>query len=131
MGQSTWDGLSEEARLAYMSLDGRCITKKITEYKYEICFFRGAKQDHTSVGSWRHWEGPHVALFDGGQWCPGGPDRSLRVRFLCGAAEEIVDVYEPSRCAYEASLTHPAACDDGEERALNRWHEPRRPSEEL
>ena len=32
----------------------------------------------------------------------GSEERSLRVKFQCGA-EELLDVYEPSRCSYEAN----------------------------
>lgn len=104
--------LVDEESLAYAGLDDRCITKKIGEYKYELCFFKSAKQDSISVGRWRHWESPGVAIFDGGQYCPGGPERSLRVIFQCGPKEELEEVTEPSRCAYQAKLSHPAACTD-------------------
>eukprot|EP00913_Durusdinium_trenchii_P026129 g24512.t1 len=36
-------------------------------------------------------------------------ERSLTVKFHCGA-EELLDVTEPSRCAYEAQMKHPASC---------------------
>jgi len=105
------DNLGEDqGRLAYSALDGKCLSMKFEEYKYEACFFKDAKQDSTSVGNWKHWESTHVGIFDGGQYCHGGPDRSLRVKFQCGPDEEILEVSEPSRCAYEAKISHPAAC---------------------
>jgi len=102
--------LDDEDELAYSGLEDRCISKTIGEYKYEICFFEEAKQDSTSVGNWKRWESSGVAIFDDGQYCPGGPARSLRVVFECGPGEELIDVSEPSRCTYQASITHPAAC---------------------
>jgi len=100
----------DDDSLAYSSLNDRCISKKLDEYQYEFCFFKKAKQDSISIGDWKRWEAPGVAVFDDGRHCPGGPSRSLRVRFLCGSKEEIGEVTEPSRCTYEATMTHPGAC---------------------
>merc|ERR1712130_467496 len=102
----------DEDLLAYSSLGGQCLNKKIAEYNYEICFFKSAKQDSTRVGNWKMWTAPHVGLFSGGQTCPGGPARSLKVNFGCGKKFEIEDITEPSRCTYEAKMTHPAACSE-------------------
>eukprot|EP00434_Breviolum_minutum_P001624 symbB.v1.2.001433.t1/scaffold58.1/size370606/2 len=102
----------DEQELAFSGLTDRCIEKSIGEYKYKICFFKDAKQDSISIGNWKGWSsssGTPVGTFDGGQYCPGGPERSLTVKFRCGN-EELLDVTEPSRCAYEAQLKHPAAC---------------------
>lgn len=99
-----------DEQLAFSALEGQCITKKLAEYKYEVCFFNKAKQDSVSIGDWERWEGSNVALFDNGQYCPGGPSRSLRIHFECGDKEEILDVTEPSRCTYKASMSHPGAC---------------------
>jgi len=82
------------------------------------------------MGTWKKWEAPGVGLFDHGQWCPGGPDRSLRVRFECGPKEELLDVTEPSRCTYAASLTHPAACTEAMLEAL-KSKTVRMPTDEL
>ncbi|CAE7324459.1 PSL4 [Symbiodinium sp. CCMP2456] len=121
---------TEEWELPYSGLDGRCIEKSIGEYKYKICFFDDAKQDSTSVGRWKGWEAPGLATFDAGQYCPGGPERSLKVKFQCGSKEELLDVSEPSRCTYEAQLKHPAACTAELLRALEAAG-PRRPLDEL
>jgi len=117
-----------EDLLAYSSLDGKCISKQVAEYNYEACFYKSAKQGHMSIGTWKHWEKPHIALFDDGTTCPGGPARSLRVKMRCGSSEEIVDVAEPSRCTYEAIMTHPAACSDARlDAAVNVSRGPRIP----
>jgi len=119
-----------EDLLAYSGLDSRCITKKLAEYKYEVCFFSTAKQDSTSIGRWKGWEAPGVGLFEGGQYCPGGPERSLKVRFTCGPNEDIVDLGEPSRCTYEATLVHPGACSEDLLKAFENPG-PRMPTDEL
>jgi len=108
----TATGDDNDDLLAYSSLSGKCISKQVAEYNYEACFFSNAKQGHVSLGTWKLWEEPHVGLFDDGSVCPGGPKRSLRVKMRCGRDEEIIDVAEPSRCTYEAIMTHPAACSD-------------------
>jgi len=105
-------GAEDDESLAYAGMDDKCVTKKIGEYNYDICFFKNAKQDSVSVGRWKHWESPGVAIFDGGQYCPGGPERSLRVLFQCGPKEQLEEVTEPSRCTYQAKLSHPAACTE-------------------
>jgi len=104
------DSDDSDHNLAYDNLDGKCLTKKLDQYKYEACFYKTAKQDSTSIGTWKHWESTHVGFFDDGQDCPGGLPRTLRVRFGCGSTEEILEISEPSRCTYEAKATHPAAC---------------------
>eukprot|EP00927_Polykrikos_kofoidii_P026430 TRINITY_DN23519_c1_g8_i1.p1 TRINITY_DN23519_c1_g8~~TRINITY_DN23519_c1_g8_i1.p1 ORF type:complete len:566 (-),score=127.90 TRINITY_DN23519_c1_g8_i1:276-1973(-) len=121
----------DENTLAYSSLDGRCITQSFGEYKYEVCFFSEAKQDSTSLGKWKRWETSDVGLFDGGSSCPGGPQRTLRVRFECGTGEELVRISEPSRCTYEASMMHPGACTQEAMLALEKARGPRMPTDEL
>eukprot|EP00929_Paragymnodinium_shiwhaense_P087508 TRINITY_DN47670_c0_g1_i1.p1 TRINITY_DN47670_c0_g1~~TRINITY_DN47670_c0_g1_i1.p1 ORF type:complete len:550 (-),score=215.06 TRINITY_DN47670_c0_g1_i1:15-1664(-) len=116
--------------LAFASLDGKCLSKTLGEYTYEVCFFKQAKQTSTSVGRWKKWESSRVALFDGGAWCPGGPERSLRVKFQCGHREDILDITEPSRCTYEATATHPGACSEEALQDLEKARGPRRPRDE-
>lgn len=119
-----------EDLLAFLALDKRCISMKDTQYKWELCFFEKAKQDHTSLGQWDKWERPGVGVFANGEECWGGPQRSLRVLFHCGQKEEMYDVSEPSRCSYEAHVRHPAACTEGVLQAV--WPKgPRMPHEEL
>ena len=51
------------------------------------------------------------------------------MRFLCGA-EELLELSEPSRCAYAAVMKHPAACTEALLEALER-RQVRRPTDEL
>ena len=45
---------------------------------------------------------------------PKAPARSLRVRILCGEEEQLYGGSEPSTCVYDAYLTTPAVCTEGE-----------------
>jgi len=95
---------------AYAGLEGKCVKKHVTQYTYEVCFFKDAKQDTVSLGTFKNWESADIAFFDGGRTCHGGIQRNLRVKFLCGLNEELVDVYEPNSCSYEATMHHVGAC---------------------
>lgn len=118
----------DDEHLAYSVLKDTCLSVKAAEYKYEVCFFKDAHQDSTSLGRWKDWVGPHEALFDDGQWCPGGPARQIRVKFACGAWESLEAIEEPSRCQYIARALHPGACVPQEPGADNR---PQMPMDEL
>merc|ERR1712083_204575 len=94
---------ADEDQLIREALDGQCISKQLAEYKYEICFFKDAKQNSVSIGKWKKWENAFTGIFDDGAMCPGGIARSLRVNIRCGTSEIIEDLTEPGRCAYEAT----------------------------
>ncbi|CAK9106577.1 unnamed protein product, partial [Durusdinium trenchii] len=109
---------------AYKALQ-KCGESTVGEYSYKICPFEDAKQGHVSLGRWKGWamDNPHTGLFEGGERCFSGIVRSLRVTFECGEDYAIESVKEPSQCVYEATMTHPAACDPkafeiGEDRVL-------------
>ena len=51
-----------------------------------------------------------VGQFSGGEGCPGGVRRSLRVGFECAEEEALGRVDEPDPCGYSVSLATPAAC---------------------
>lgn len=100
----------EFAAIAYKCLDGQ-----FDKYTYSVCLYEKAAQKEgvasTSLGSWSGWQdGFGKAMFDNGQNCWQGPNRSLKVSLECGAADEVLKVEEPSRCEYTAVLKTPAAC---------------------
>merc|ERR1712232_725504 len=106
--------LLSEDRLQFGSLVGSSLESKIGEFTYKFKFFKEAMQDSTKLGVWKGWAGRILGQFENGTRCWGGPDRSLNIKFECGLEEAIVDVTEPSRCVYEATVMHPGACDSGE-----------------
>merc|ERR1712113_979746 len=105
----TWKALDEE-HLGFFSLAGRCPSKWDGQYTYKICFFDSAMQGSVLLGSWKGWTGPKEALFTDGNECPGGLARQCMVEFQCGESVEVLDIMEPSRCYYKATVSHPGAC---------------------
>merc|ERR1712060_587469 len=94
----------------YFSLDDRCVEKHLGEYLYKICFFKNVKQNHFNLGNYKGFEKNEVMSFTDGENCPGGPHRSMTVHFVCGVEQDILSVLEPSRCTYEAHVSHPIGC---------------------
>jgi len=115
--QKKIEAMSDD-HLGYASLAGKTLTKQIGEHEYKVAFFDNAKQGHTSLGRWDKWTSKNEALFSGGTTCWSGPARVLGVKFQCGIDEALEDVSEPSRCVYEAVITHPGACDPEELKSL-------------
>ncbi|CAE7482809.1 unnamed protein product [Symbiodinium pilosum] len=113
------------AHAAYQSLNA-CGTAQLGQYSYKICPFGDATQGHVRLGRWKGWasDSPHVGLFENGERCFSGIVRSLRVQFECGEGHVIETVKEPSQCVYEATMTHPAACDPKAFEVSNRVLQP-------
>jgi len=97
--------------------------ERISQDSYSICFFVNAKQGSVNLGSFDGWDlaDPSVMLFSHGQRCHDGPARSLRVRIVCGgssesltAVGELLDLTEPSRCMYEATVAHWSVCGNAD-----------------
>lgn len=110
----------EDDKLGYASLNAKKLSRRVSEFNYVIDFYNKASQDSVSLGNWKEWTGPRSAVFDQGTMCWGGPARKLNVNFVCGEKEEILDVFEPSRCVYEATVEHPGACDNAELESLSK-----------
>ena len=51
-----------------------------------------------------------MGQLSGGNGCPGGVRRSLRIEFECAEEESLGRVDEPDPCGYNVSLETPAAC---------------------
>eukprot|EP00929_Paragymnodinium_shiwhaense_P061024 TRINITY_DN30460_c0_g2_i1.p1 TRINITY_DN30460_c0_g2~~TRINITY_DN30460_c0_g2_i1.p1 ORF type:complete len:534 (-),score=130.96 TRINITY_DN30460_c0_g2_i1:101-1702(-) len=105
---------SDSKGVAYGLLGDKCVETNLGKYRYKICVDGDAKQDYTNLGTWRGWQQgtkEHIGVYDGGSRCPSGTARSLRATFECGEEPKILQVREPSQCAYAATVTHPAACD--------------------
>jgi protein kinase C substrate 80K-H len=75
---------------------------------------------------WGKWSGPDsdkfsAQLYDKGQSCWNGPERSTKVEIQCGEQLQLVEASEPSKCEYKFVLKAPAACRNPEE--VEREHQ--------
>ncbi|KAK1943958.1 Glucosidase 2 subunit beta [Phytophthora citrophthora] len=119
----------------FFALRDKCVDSEAGQYKYKICFFGKATQDHTKLGDMEDIKGPEPAesegssedtptsaevettvkelKFSNGQKCWNGPNRSLEVKLECGPEPmELRDIEEPSTCVYTAKLRTPAVCSE-------------------
>ncbi len=101
----------------YAQLVDRCVEAHVDKYTYKVCPFGEVQQledgSGPRLGSWKGFDesGEHM-LFEDGENCWQGPNRSMTVRIRCGATETLTKVAEPSRCEYTAEMTTPAACSE-------------------
>ncbi|KAI9148546.1 hypothetical protein H9P43_010144 [Blastocladiella emersonii ATCC 22665] len=108
------------AEPAFAVLADKCFLSKGREYDYELCPFKSAEQRSTgasygtSLGTWGKWNEDGTWLFENGQGCWNGPNRSVTVTLKCGAKEEITEVSEPNKCEYAMVFVTPAACKAGD-----------------
>ncbi|KHN79271.1 Glucosidase 2 subunit beta [Toxocara canis] len=108
---------------AWAPLKGKWLEFDDSQYTYKLCLFDRAVQKEksghleTSLGRWLEWSGGDEdkykeQLYDKGQGCWNGPERSTRVVVECGEETELVDATEPAKCEYRFVLRSPAACPD-------------------
>jgi len=128
--QKKIEAMSDD-HLGYASLAGKTLSRQTGEFEYKVAFFDSAKQGSTSLGRWDKWTSKNEALFSGGTTCWSGPARQLGIKFQCGIDEALEDVSEPSRCVYEAVITHPGACDPEELKSLSSGDRVVGPRDEL
>ncbi|XP_060080704.1 glucosidase 2 subunit beta-like isoform X2 [Ylistrum balloti] len=102
-------------------LKDQCFEYTDREYTYKLCAFDRASQrpksggSETSLGTWGKWSGPEndrysSQLYERGQNCWNGPDRSVKVHFKCGPENQLTNAYEPSRCEYAFDFISPVSC---------------------
>ncbi len=49
-------------------------------------------------------------MYEHGERCWNGPERSAKVDLECGAENEVIKVTEPSKCAYLIKMKSPVVC---------------------
>ena len=104
----------------YYPTSEKCFSKDDREYTYELCPFKKVIQRpknggrETSLGVWGEWEeSPFLhssMLYNKGERCWNGPERTTQVILLCGSESEVISVDEPNRCQYAFEFRTPAAC---------------------
>jgi len=112
---------------AFSQLNGKCWSHDAGEYRYRVCPYGRAEQQTLGKGKgdnraptsggtmligkgWTWLERDAVAIMRGGTSCPGGVSRTVRVKLICAAMEELRAISEHETCQYLAELTTPAAC---------------------
>ncbi|KDO19512.1 hypothetical protein SPRG_15327 [Saprolegnia parasitica CBS 223.65] len=97
----------------FLAVKDTCISTTSGQYTYKMCFFAGATQDSTSLGTMETIDAAsHELKFTGGASCWNGPSRSFTVAMECDETEELYNIEEPSTCVYTAKLKTPLACAD-------------------
>eukprot|EP00042_Codosiga_hollandica_P045779 m.470158 g.470158 ORF g.470158 m.470158 type:complete len:62 (+) comp57097_c0_seq8:1384-1569(+) len=51
-------------------------------------------------------------MYENGEKCWNGPNRSGKVLLQCGTTTELLSAAEPNRCEYEFKFQTPLACTD-------------------
>ena len=88
-----------ESGLRWFSLVERCVEGRFTGKDFKLCFFQDARQASVHVGSFDGWEG-NAMLYTGGQRCPAGPSRSMKVWLTCaGDVESLTLVHVCHACS--------------------------------
>ena len=107
--------LGEDHEFAMLGMFGECFEKQIDKYPYKLCWLDEMKQSHTRLGKFAAWEkgDDHLIMrYSNGEKCWGADNRSARIKVVCGGRNEILEVTEPNRCAYEVLCTSPVACSE-------------------
>lgn len=107
----------------FRRLVGRCFNAVIKDYKYKYCpFFNLTQHEQGSnwnpyngvLGVWQEWTVENNTFISmemkDGDSCGHDLSRSAKISFTCGNHSRILDVSEPSRCAYHLKFETPLVC---------------------
>ncbi|KAK2168544.1 hypothetical protein LSH36_16g11035 [Paralvinella palmiformis] len=104
----------------FYSLKDSCYEYVDREYTYKLCPYNKCTQRdkrggvETSLGNWGKWSEEKnkydAMIFEKGQSCWNGPDRSVKVLLQCGLSNELIGASEPNKCEYEFKFQTPAVC---------------------
>lgn len=104
---------------AFWPLHGKCFDFSDREYTYSLCPFDKVTQQgrggggHVDLGRWSKWiDNNTKMMFEHGQKCWNGPDRSAVILLQCGIENRLLSAAEPDRCAYAMTFETPAACPE-------------------
>ena len=107
----------------WFALFKQCFDATLSPFKYRLCPFDTITQDGRRLGQYAGWKRQQPVLasgaapaadelwmtFEDGEPCNGTPRRAS-VRFLCGGADKLETMSEPSMCVYEGTFVTPSAC---------------------
>ena len=114
-------GVNEKAELlekvdygpdnVWFAIRDACFDTDLHGYKWDLCPLKSIKQDSVSLGKFVRWENDHSTMvFENGQRCWNGPERSAVIDLACGADSELVAMEEPSKCVYKGRFLTPLMC---------------------
>lgn len=98
----------------YRAVKGKCFSSVISDYTYEVCLLVNLQQKsastNTLVGNFDHVDENGSLIYNHGQRCWNGPERSGRVDVECGIENELLSVREAQKCEYVFRIRSPLAC---------------------
>lgn len=96
------------------AVKGTCFSALISDYTYEVCLLEKLHQKSSSmstlVGTYSHVDENGSLVYNHGQKCWNGPERSGRVDLECGKENELLAVREAQKCEYVFRVKSPLAC---------------------
>ncbi|CAH2352814.1 putative glucosidase 2 subunit beta [[Candida] railenensis] len=101
---------------------GQWVSNKLGEYNYNFGFFDTIYQDgngnNVHIGTFSTIEDGHVLVYNRGARCWNGPQRSAKVKLVCGEEPKLLSVSEPEKCEYHFELQTPIVCQELTEEEL-------------